>query len=161
MKNSNWRSAHSSLSTATLLAVLSAASASLLGCGGDDEPKVEQEAGAVTGVQDGGKPVTVKWPTFAMDFVVSCTDAVEMGCTEFLGEKADAAKIRARTAKTCDQAGEEVTTERCPTAKLVATCTGVSGIGGADHWSKEFLYEPMTEAMAKAICQGQMFEPAR
>lgn len=109
---------------------------------------------------NGGKQVTVKWPTFAKDFVVSCTDSAEMGCTEYLGEKADAAKIRARVATTFDQGGEELTTERCPTAKLVATCTGVSGIGGADHWIKDFLYEPVTEAMAKAICQGQIFEPA-
>jgi hypothetical protein len=141
--------------------VLSTAGGLLPGCGGDD-PDVEQDAGSVTAAKDGGgKPVTPTQPTFAMDFVVSCTDSIDVGCAEFLGEKADAAKIKATTAKSCAQAGEEVKTERCPTDKLVGTCLGSAEIGGAKQWIKSFYYEPMTETMAKAICQGNKFESAK
>lgn len=149
----NW-----SLSTATLVAILVAASGLLGGCG-EDDPDVEQDAGPVTGVKDGGKPSSAG-SDLAMDFVISCTDRIDVGCAEYLGEKADGEAIKKGAAIACAQAGEELKTERCPTAKLVGTCIGQGNVDGAKRWVKSFYYEPTSEAEAKVICMGRKFEPA-
>jgi hypothetical protein len=155
----SWRSARASLSTAALLTVLSAAGGLLPGCG-EDDPDVEQDAGAVTGQKDSGT-TSPSGSDLAMEFAVSCTDTVNMLCAEFLGEKADADKIKAAAAMSCDQGGETLKSERCPSAKLVGTCLTRGNVGGAKRWYKKFFYEPKTAAEAKSICMGGTFEAAK
>jgi hypothetical protein len=159
VKNSSWWSGTLSLSTAALFAASLPSSGLLAGCGSDD-PEVEQDGGAVTGVKDSGQSIAAG-SDLAMDFAASCTDTVNMLCSEFLGEKADAEKIKVAAAMSCDQAGETLKTERCPQAKLVGTCLTRGNVAGAKRWYKEFYYEPKTEATAKSICMSGMFEPAK
>jgi hypothetical protein len=95
-----------------------------------------------------------------MEFAVSCAESVTMLCAEFLGEKADAAKIKASAAMSCKQAGEELKDVPCPREKLVGTCLTSGNVGGVKRWYKRFFYEPKTVAEAKSICMAAKFEPA-
>lgn len=157
MKNSSWRSL--SFSAASLVAALTATSGMLSGCGGDDTD-VEQGGGPATGSTDGGGPRVVE-STLPMEFAVSCTESVTKLCAEFLGEKADAEKIKASAAMSCKQGGEELKDVPCPREKLVGTCLTLGNAGGVKRWYKRFFYEPKTVAEAKSICMAAKFEPAQ
>lgn len=138
---------------------LTAASSLVAGCGSDNADS-QQNVGAAAAENDGGGPRLAE-SDLPMEFAASCTESVTMLCAEFLGEKADAAKIKAAAAMSCKQGGEELKDEPCPREKLVGTCTTRGNVGGAKRWHKRFYYEPRTEAEARSICMGAKFEPAK